>query len=304
MLTELELAGLEGLGPKLLRRHDHDTDARWPTIRRLLRPLDDAREALRWGPDTRHQRRYALDAVGLVLMRCGERRQGFWGWSAQDWADLIGACAEEFRRPWPGRIDSGVRPYVIAYAWLLGGFTDFPRIGRFHRVSLAWRVFGRQPVEDAVQRIGGVLTSWGYRPDDQQLSTAVCQMLLLNRSPLLPDLTDEVLVRLRRDAASGPRLAGGLHGIHRAVAALGHVNPPPAPKYGNGPATIEGTARGWAEWVERWHSTSTLTPTFAASTATCCASSAGGWPPSTRTSPNPPSGPGRPARPGWRLWTE
>jgi integrase len=261
-LTGLELGGLTALGPSLLRRSGYDANAvTWQSIRRLSCPLDDARAALRWGPDTRHQRRFSLDAVGLVLMRCAELRMGLWGWSMQDWADLIATSAEDFQRPWPGRIDSGVRPYVIAYAYLLGGFTGFRLVGRFHRPSLAWRVFGRESVDDAVHQIGRVLIGWGYRADDQQLSTVVCQMLLLNRSPFLRDLTAETMTRLRQDPVTGPRLAGGIHGIHRALAALGHVEAPPAPKYGQGPEAIEGTTPGWAEWVERWHATSTLTPT-------------------------------------------
>jgi hypothetical protein len=126
---------------------------------------------------------------------------------------------------------------------------------------LAWRVFGRERVDAPIRQIHSVLIGWGYRVDDQQLSTVVCQMMLLSCSPVLDDLIDEVMLRLRRDAATGPRLAGGLYGIHRAVAALGHVAAPPAPKVGSGLVAIEGTASRWAEWAERWHATSTLTPT-------------------------------------------
>jgi hypothetical protein len=58
----------------------------------------------------------------------------------------------------------------------------------------------------------------------------------------------------------GGNLAKDFYGIHRAVAALGHADPPPAPKHGDGLAVIEGTAPTWAEWIERWYATSTLTP--------------------------------------------
>ena len=82
---------------------------------------------------------------------------------------------------------------------------------------------------------------------------------LLNRSPLLRDLSADVLTRLRTDPAMGPRLFLDLHGIHRAVAALGHAEPPPTPK-NHCLAGIAGTAAAWAQWIERWHSTSTLEP--------------------------------------------
>ncbi len=88
----------------------------------------------------------------------------------------------------------------------------------------------------------------------------ICHVLLLNRSPLLEDLSGEALARLRADPAMGQYFPGDLHGVHRALAALGHAEPPAAPKYGDGPAVITGAADAWAGWVERWHATSTLAP--------------------------------------------
>ncbi|QCX82895.1 site-specific tyrosine recombinase XerC (plasmid) [Streptomyces sp. YIM 121038] len=50
-----------------------------------------------------------------------------------------------------------------------------------------------------------------------------------------------------------------LYGLHRAVAALGHADPPLS-GHASGPAAMEGVPAPWAEWVERWYVTSTLTP--------------------------------------------
>jgi hypothetical protein len=47
--------------------------------------------------------------------------------------------------------------------------------------------------------------------------------------------------------------------MHRAISALGHAGPPPAPLHGAMPE-IEGVPRTWAEPIERWFATSTLTP--------------------------------------------
>ncbi len=87
----------------------------------------------------------------------------------------------------------------------------------------------------------------------------MCQALLLNHSPLLEDLTTEAFDRLREHPAMRQRHLGALYGVQRAVAALGHCAPPPNPLRGRMPA-IEGTARSWAAWVERWYATSTLSP--------------------------------------------
>jgi integrase len=260
-LTAAELDGLRALGPGLLRRGGCDPGAQpWQSIGRLLEPLDAAQAALHWHPDTRHQRRFARDAAGLVLMRCGDLQQAYWDWADQDWAGLIGVGNRMLRDSHRGQIGSNARPYLIAYAYLIGGFTAFGKIGRFHRQSLAWRVFGRDLVEDAARQIWDVLASWGYRRRGPVLTAAICQALLLNRSPLLADLSAEMLAQLRSGSAMGPYRAGDVYGIHRALAALGHAAPPPAPQNTSGPATIEGAPQKWVEWVERWHSTSALTP--------------------------------------------
>ena len=172
----------------------------------------------------------------------------------------MGTGANSLRERWPGQIGPIARPYLLAYAYLPAGFTAFDRVGCFHRPSLARRVFGKEPVEDAVRQIRDVLAGWGYhRRYERELTTAVCHVLLLNRSPLLRDLSADVLTRLRTDPAMGPRLFLDLHGIHRAVAALGHAEPPPTPKT-TAWQRIAGTAAAWAQWIERWHSTSTLEP--------------------------------------------
>ncbi len=226
-----------------------------------MQPLHDAQSALRWHPDTRHQRRFARDAAALVLMRCAELNRSYWAWSAQDWADLIGTGADELRQCWPGQVGSSARPCLLVYACLLGGFTAFDRVGRFHRRSLAWRVFGKEPVDDAIGQIRQVLAGWGYhRRCERDLTALVCHVLLLNRSPLLEDLSAGALTRLRSDPAMGQYFPGDLHGVHRAVAALGFAEPPAAPTYGDGPAVITGAPHAWTHWVERWHMTSNLAP--------------------------------------------
>ncbi len=232
---------------------------------RLVRPMADVIAVLQWPPDGRHQRRFARDAAGLVLIRCGELRRAVWGWSVQDWVSLISGDAATFRRAWPGQVGPNARPFLIAYAYLLGGFTAFDQLGRFGRLALARRVFGSELVDAAVGQACKVLAGWGYQRDAGRLMAVICQLLLLNRSPLLEDLSTEVLTRLRTDPAMDPHWAKDLYGIHRAVAALGHADPPPQPRYGDGPAEIAGTNDGWAEWVERWYATSTLTPKVRAS---------------------------------------
>ncbi|WP_241672347.1 tyrosine-type recombinase/integrase [Streptomyces sp. IB2014 016-6] len=260
LLTEAEAEALRTLNMDQLRRDGLNPDAvpLRPVVR-LVRPLADALAVLHWPPDDRHQRRFARDAAGLVLIRCGELRRAFWGWSADDWVELINTSGADFRRSWGGQIGPNARPFVITLAYLLGEFTAFDRLGRFQRPALASRVFGADPVNDAVRRICKVLADWGYRRDADKLAAVICQMLLLNRSPLLKDLSTEALAALRDHPAMSGQWGKDLYGLHRAVAALGHADPPPS-GHEAGPAAMEGVPAPWAASVEHWYATSTLTP--------------------------------------------
>ncbi|MEW2490849.1 tyrosine-type recombinase/integrase [Streptomyces sp. NPDC048411] len=263
-LSERERTALASLGWQIRRRRGYDPDrVEWRAIARLLRPLDDARAALQWCPDTPAHRRSVTDAVGLILRRCLEDGTSFWAWSADDWGRLIAPGHKEFEEAWPGWIDGTVRPYVAALAYLLGDFTDFHRIGGFVRRSLAWRVFGQEPVEETIAQVAATLQGWGYHPSNGafgQFRTVLVQIMLINRSPLLNDMTTDALERVRESPAlpSGAR-RGNLHGVHRAIAALGYADPPPKPIHAVMP-DLEGVPAPWAAAVERWHATSTLTP--------------------------------------------
>jgi integrase len=261
-LSPAERDALTQLGMSVRRRRGHDRDApQWHVIARLLGPLDDARAAM-WCPDSRYYQRAITDAIGLILLRCAEYGTAFWGWSNQDWVQLIGTGAREFEQAWPGWVDGTIRPYITAYAYLLTGFTSFQLLGHVDKLPLAWRVFGKDTVHDVLEQVSNVLGNWGYRvgsPHDYRLPPVVCLGLLLNRSPRLDDLTTEAFERIRQHPALARCHVGTLHGLQRAVAALGHCDPPSMAKHGSMPA-IEGTHEQWADWIERWYATSTLTP--------------------------------------------
>ena len=258
-LSQSEWDALTSLGWQLRRRRSHDAELpEWDVIGRLLVPLDAARSALCDRPDTPLHRRSAKDAVGLVLRRCAEEGTAFWGWSEDAWVRLIGEDRHAFAQPWPGWVDQTVRPDVVAYGYFLCGFDAFYRLGSFNRLALAWRVFGREAMEFAQERVFGKPDEWGYRSAHSALRmrTITAQILLINRSARLQDLTDEVLLRLRGDPRLGRRRS--LHAVHRAVAGLGFANPPPIPTRGS-PMPVEDAPAEWMAWVDRWFVTSTLT---------------------------------------------
>jgi len=157
-----------------------------------------------------------------------------------------------------GRWERAAAP--VAYAYLLGGFTNFVALGRFSRAALAWRIFGRARVDAAVSQIREVLAGWGYRlggQEDKLLPTVVCQLLLLNRSPDLEDVSSELFQRVRHGHLLPEWHSSVLHAGQRAAASLGLCE---APTAGSRRTPATGMTPGWAEWVERWYATSTLAP--------------------------------------------
>ncbi|MER7850609.1 tyrosine-type recombinase/integrase [Kitasatospora sp. NPDC096077] len=260
-LTSAEAEALRSLGWDVRRQRGYQRESiAWRRIGRLLRPLDDARDVLDV-PDERLHRRSADDGIGLILWTCARTETAFWEWTPQAWAELIGADAKAFTRLWPGWIDGTTRPYLAAYAYLLTGFTDFHLLGKFKRLSVAGRVFGRSAVDSTLRQIMAVLDGWGYqtaRRDCDKLHTTIAQTLLVNRSPRLEDLSTEMLTSLRDHPAIGRWGRSPLYGVHRAVAALGHADAPPRPNGGR-PHEIEGACPEWMRWVDKWQATSTLT---------------------------------------------
>jgi integrase len=241
-----------------LRRHD-PAAAGWASISRLLAPLD-AVNAVLDSPPTTHRRRAMDDAVAVIVLRCAKVGRSYWGWTAEDWAEVIGTDQAAFRRSAPSWADDAVRPYLSALAYLLGGFNDFHRLGSFSRFTLAWRVFGRDSVDSEIGRIRVVLAEWGYRlgrHDDKLLPMVVCQVFLLNRSPRIEDLSTELFDRIRREKMLPELRSQTLHAVQRAVSALGFCEPP---RRGPLMPTAQGGAVIWAQWADRWHATSTLTP--------------------------------------------
>jgi integrase len=243
-----------------LRRHDPTAPA-WGGIGRLLRPLDEVTAALD-SPPTPHRRRAMDDAVAVVLLRCAAVGRAYWGWTTEEWADVLGRDQAGFRQGAPAWADDAVRPYLAAHAYLLGGFDAFHRLGGFSRLTLAWRIFGRACVEHELRRLRAVLAAWGYRlgrDDDQLLPMVACQVFLLNRSPHLDALSTDLFDRIRRERLLPARRLHTLHAMQRAAAALGCCAPP-RPGTGRRTARADGGPAVWARWVERWHATSTLTP--------------------------------------------
>lgn len=258
-----EARAITGLGVRNLRRMQYYDPAApgWTLIRRLLLPIETVNSGLD-SPPTPHRRRAMLDAAAVLLVRCAETGRTFWGWTSEEWVQVLGRDQAEFHRNAPAWAGDEVRPYLAAHAYLLGSFIEFHRLGSFQRLTLSWRIFGRDRVDGEIARLRTVLTQWGYqlgREDDSLLPMVACQLFLFNRSPHLEDLDTELFDRFRTHRMVAGAQLNTLYALQRAVAALGFCDPPQHRIGGRSPKATGG-APVWEHWVDRWHATSTLTP--------------------------------------------
>jgi len=281
-LTEVERRTLRELGPKALRRNGilgipRRAAAQWKTLTRLVEPLDTVRAGLHHRDNVRF-RRAGAHAVAIILQNCADTGRSYWAWTTQDWAQLCGSSVQSFSAARQLPTETTVRPFVVALAYLLGGFDAVELLGTFNRLHLARLVFGAEAVEEAMSQASAVLDQWGYRgvlTGRHRLPGVFSQALLLNRSPRLHDLDTAAFDRLRAHPATNNHHGEMLYALQRAVAALGYCDPPVRTGNNHAPA-IDGTTAAWADWVQRWHDTSTLTPKVRATVRTIMAK-AGRW---------------------------
>lgn len=259
---------LTALDTQALRRNrsvgiPRRTAASWQALSRLVDPLDAARDLLHHGDDVRF-RRAGLHACAIVLSNCAALGRSWWGWTGWDWATLAGVSSEDFRATQVLPTETTVRPFLVALGYLLGEFADFQHLGNFNRLHLAHLVFGPAPVTAAMAQAGAVMRRWGYRSQTREdgryrLPGVLAQALLINRSPRLADLSTEAFARLHAHPATTGRHPATLYAVQRAVAELGHCQPPVRPGFNHAP-TLAGVPATWATYIDRWHDTSTLTP--------------------------------------------
>jgi integrase len=280
-LSEAEVAAITALGPMGLRRNrargtPRRTAGEWAKLARLVAPLDAATASFHHG-DAVRCRRAGAHAAAIVLQQCADSGVSYWAWTTWDWARLCGANAEEFSGARALPTETTVRPFLVAIGYLLGGFTGFHQLGNFNRYHLACLVFGPGRVEQSLCQASEVLGQWGYRGPlhPGQLRGVFSQALLVNRSPRLEDLTTDAFAKLKAHPATAEYQGPRLYALQRAVAALGHCQPPVRLGRNSAP-DIRGTSEEWTMWVERWHATSTLTPRVRAVVRTIMAK-AGRW---------------------------
>jgi len=154
---------------------------------------------------------------------------------------------------------------LMAVAYLLCEIKDFHDAGRFSQKRVAKKVFGAQRVNEATQQLLAAVRSQGYGGSraTNSFPALIAELLLINRSPHLSDLTPELLEGMRSGKMAN-RLKNEILLISKALTGLGIFKQPLArsqkqPQVGARGA-FQDVPDEWIEWCVRWKNTSTLSP--------------------------------------------
>lgn len=252
VLTANERAALE-----VLRVHFASHGRQWPTasrkaLARLLCPLYELLERI---PAAKAP---CNSVIHLVIVEMQYRGIAYWGWSTDDWLDVMCSSEAAFRSRYGG--NGNCRQYVIAVAYLLCGFDRITEIGRFFPYRLAIKVFGREAVEHANRQVFDEMSKVGFKSVHRpSVSNALYTALLIQCSPCIEDLTLHTLQQVARTGAAFIRsgvatLSRTLVRLKLLAHGLDHrVNDRrrPVDEY----RATDGIPDEWLQWCERWRAT-------------------------------------------------
>jgi integrase len=253
VLCASEHAALDTLGARFA-----DHQRQWPAGSRaaLARLINPVCTVLDW----MHAAQVPRNAVVHIVVAETHRLDvACWGWSGEDWLDVLCSSEAAFKDRYGG--SSNCRQYVIAVAYLLCGFDRLTEIGRYFQYRLAIKVFGRGAVDHAAKIVFDEMTKVGFSAVDRQhVSNALCMALLVQRSARLEDLTlnalQHVAVRgaayVRSGAATLSRALVRMRLLDHGLDHRRHDRRRPAGEY----RAADDVPAQWLEWCERWRATS------------------------------------------------
>ena len=209
-------------------------------------------------------------SIQIMLSSIHESTLPYWVWSEKQWVSLLTVAFQHFCQQYVQGSITGIRQQLVIFAYVLGPHTDFclSFLGEhtFAR-SVADLFFGPQRLEEAMTRIGTVLSSWGYEVETPRcrkpLANALSEVFLVNRNPFLENVSFELL-QTRREKTM-PHKRPILERISKALVQLGILETP-LPSVSEmsrvPPSQMDstGVAPQWVVWCLQWHHFSTLEP--------------------------------------------
>lgn len=229
-----------------LRKHT----STYLTLQRLLDPINDTFIYLQVDETSYFRARRVL------LLEMQQRNKAFWGWTIEEWCEIITPNRAAFARRYGGDAAHDGRLQLVALAYLLCPHLPIaPLLSGIQCFSLSRNVFGEAAIREAVQRLKTILQSWGYQQQYQvDLLGCVSYLFLYNRSPYLEELSREVLEEAARTCPLHSNTQHAWFRLSRALAGLGCIKQtlPSSNTLNLKVATEEGIAEEWLGWCKRW----------------------------------------------------
>ncbi len=185
----------------------------------------------------------------------------FWAWREETWTSLYRRCKE-------AQTTANALQHVLAMAALLCA-VDLPGLRNqecriLRRRSLAIKIFGRELVDQSIDRVQVELKRLGYTGYFHlEVQNALCELFLVNRSAELVTLTAGSLEHLRsQECAYGLKQATFM--LSHAFVAMGIMSSPLAPYACSSKprrcVDFSSIDPEWLSWCMRWYEASTLRP--------------------------------------------
>ena len=233
-------------------------------LARLLQPIKDILTRLRVSP------KYCSAPIQLILQEMHARSTSYWAWSEEIWTTLLARAFARFRHSYSPQTYRRVRFQLMIVAYVIGPQTDFflPLLGDISPFGpRAAHLFGKEPLQSSVEQLRTALSGWGYDygdPSKQRcLATTIAEIMLVNRSALLEQITFARLVCLRPKMK--PYQRGTLERVSKVLAHW-EIIERPLPPYSDTLRVLpqdtdtSGIAPEWVEWCLEWHRFSYLAP--------------------------------------------
>lgn len=225
------------------------------TLKRLIDPVDSA---LAWiaKPMTT-----SCSTKRVMIVEMHRLDRPYWGWSDADCLDV--ACADAPAYQAHHGIHGNYRQQIVALMCLFCGFDRLTEIGQFHRYHLAIKVFGRQAIDAATQRVYAEIARVGNKGHDRYgIAQVLHTAFLVQREAQLEMITIDTL---RRIADAGPKLLWrAAASLSRTLAGMGLIEATidhhvealqarhTAPDQYH---AINGVSPAWVDWCRRWRET-------------------------------------------------
>lgn len=156
---------------------------------RLLKPLHDCLDYIKSNKTNR------VKTVRLFFLEMEKRQTSYWAWSSEEWLEVFNSnlLSKKYSR---------TTAVLIAY-FLIDNFEYLPSKINHHQ-NLAIKIFGENIVKNNIDILCKEYIRFGYGKGltKSMIPNTFCFILLTNRSPLVKDITREVLNKCRKNTNS------------------------------------------------------------------------------------------------------